>query len=61
MRYLLATSTIITGLVYISPALSQTCNTAPSCIDMGYIQTEDDCKGKISIRCPYDLSAYLCS
>jgi len=60
MRYLLVTTTIIAGLAYTSSALAQTCTAAPSCEEMGYTQSASDCTGKISLRCPFDLSAYLC-
>jgi len=60
MRYLLVTTTIIAGLAYTSSALAQTCTAAPSCEEMGYTQSASDCAGKISLRCPFDLSAYLC-
>jgi len=60
MRYLLVTTTIIAGLAYTSSALAQTCTAAPSCEEMGYTKSETDCTGKISLRCPFDLSAYLC-
>jgi len=60
MRYLLVTTTIIAGLAYTSSAMAQTCTAAPSCEEMGYTQSASDCAGKISLRCPFDLSAYLC-
>jgi len=60
MRYLLVTTTIIAGLAYTSSAMAQTCTAAPSCEEMGYTQSASDCTGKISLRCPFDLSAYLC-
>ncbi|MBE6452268.1 MAG: hypothetical protein E7012_02120 [Alphaproteobacteria bacterium] len=60
MRYLLVTTTIIAGLTYTSSAMAQTCTAAPSCEEMGYTQSASDCAGKISLRCPFDLSAYLC-
>ncbi|MBE6452180.1 MAG: hypothetical protein E7012_01660 [Alphaproteobacteria bacterium] len=60
MRYLLVTTTIIAGLAYTSSALAQTCTAAPSCEEMGYTKSETDCTGKISLRCPFDLTKVSC-
>jgi len=48
-------------LAYTSSALAQTCTAAPSCEEMGYTQSASDCTGKISLRCPFDTTAYFCA
>ncbi|MBQ9732280.1 MAG: hypothetical protein IJV97_04245 [Alphaproteobacteria bacterium] len=44
-----------------STSLAQdSCIVRPSCADMGYTKTIDDCTGKTTIKCPFDLTAVSC-
>ena len=45
-----------------STSLAQdSCIVRPSCADMGYTKTIDDCTGKTTLKCPFDLTAVSCS
>ena len=49
------------------PALSQesqpaaVCAKAASCQEMGFTMTAANCKGKASLKCPFDQSKYFCN
>ncbi len=44
-----------------STSLAQdSCIVRPSCADMGYTKTIDDCSGKTTLKCPFDLTAVSC-
>ncbi len=44
-----------------STSLAQdSCIVRPSCADMGYTKTEADCSGKITLKCPFDLTKVSC-
>lgn len=36
------------------------CGTKPSCADMGFTRSADDCIGYYSLRCPWDKNKYYC-
>ena len=37
------------------------CTTPPSCAEMGYTMTADDCDGRDTLKCPFNLSEVYCS
>ena len=37
------------------------CATPPSCAEMGYTMTADDCDGKDTLKCPFNLSEVFCN
>ena len=49
------------------PALSQesqpaaVCAKSASCQEMGFTMTAANCKGKVSLKCPFDQSKYFCN
>lgn len=51
---------IALNLLSITPTLAQTCQTPPSCTELGYNMTAEDCSGKTSIKCPFDSSKIYC-
>ena len=62
MRKLLMITSAILGLgcLYPTTISAQTCTAAPSCADMGYTKTIDDCTGKNTLKCPFDLTKVSC-
>ena len=36
------------------------CATPPTCDELGYTQTETDCTGKFTLKCPFDETAVFC-
>jgi len=58
--YMISTAMSLLSCVVSDFSYAQTCTAAPSCEEMGYTQSASDCAGKISLRCPFDTTAYLC-
>ena len=59
-KELLTTAALSCCLTMISGARAQTCVTPPSCEELGYIFSKEDCDGLRSLRCPFDSSKYFC-
>ena len=54
-------STITLLFIFVSSiAYAQNCPTKPSCEELGYSFTQNDCAGQKALRCPLDKSYFFC-
>ncbi len=60
-KEILAAAAVSGSLLMISGAWAQTCVTPPSCEELGYTFSAEDCEGVRSLICPFDSSKYFCS
>ena len=59
-KEILAAAAVSGSLLMISGAWAQTCVTPPSCEELGYTFSAEDCEGVRSLICPFDSSKYFC-
>ncbi len=53
--------TILTlSLLFSNLTMAQSCKVPPSCADLGYTMSQQDCSGKDYIKCPFDNSKIYC-
>ncbi|MBE6452009.1 MAG: hypothetical protein E7012_00770 [Alphaproteobacteria bacterium] len=56
-KYVISVSILLLS----SSSLAQdSCMVRPSCADMGYIKSANDCEGKKAIACPFDTTLFYC-
>lgn len=49
-------------IAFVPAAQAATCAVAPTCEQLGYVQSSSDCAGaKNILKCPFDLSKLYCS
>ena len=49
------------AILLANPASSQDCPTVePTCDEMGYVNTAEECDGKQTVRCPFDTTKLFC-
>lgn len=56
----LLTTAAAVMLLTATAATAQTCIKTPSCADLGYTKTADDCSGKTILKCPLDNTQVYC-
>lgn len=60
-KYLLLASVVLAGTVVGGAYAAIDCSTPPSCGEMGYSYSEDQCSGQKILRCPFDETQVFCS
>ena len=60
-KYLGVSLTVLAfSMIYNVTAIAQTCSQAPSCEELGYIDTSDKCSDNAMVKCPFDTSKVFC-
>ena len=59
-RICLFMAAISFSALYAINALAQSCDLAPTCAELGFTQTTDECSGKKTLICPFDKTAVFC-
>lgn len=54
------TTILLASVSVIVKVFAQTCTAAPTCGELGYAQTAEDCTGLHMLKCPFDTSIVFC-